>query len=160
MNSRPGKPGRKPEGKLLPRQPLTTEPPAELKLSRRAKVIYRDIARTVQAEGFASQCDARTVANCAQAGELVERLEQELANLPGLLLPSGKVHPLVAELKNARTQYHSLLGALLLTPRSRSSSRLTEAAARAAAARGAEPSPKLRFFRHTDEGGNHAANHG
>jgi hypothetical protein len=119
-----------------------------LKLSRRAKQIYRDIARTVQAEGFASQCDGRTVANASQAAELVERLEAELAQLPSLLTPVGKVHPLVAEIKAARAAYHSLLGSLLLHPRSRSSSRLTESVARTAALRGQqfEGNPKVRFF--------------
>lgn len=65
------KPGRKPQPKLLPREPLAEEPPKELALSKEAGEVYRHLARRLHAEGFAGQADARTVALAATSAAQV-----------------------------------------------------------------------------------------
>lgn len=130
------KPGRKPQAKLLPRDPLKPKPPAELNLSRDATIIYRSLARQLQVEGFASQADSRTVALAATSAAIVERLQGEVDKLTSLVVTGSqgqtRPHPLLAELRAEKSKLADFLGALLLTPRSRSSVRLSQSQARLA----------------------------
>lgn len=116
---------------MKPREPLAATPPAELKLSGRAKQIYSQFAKRLRAEGFASAADARTVALASMSAALVERMEEEVAALSSLTVHGStgqtRPHPLLGELRSERAHLASLLGALFMTPRARSSARMTEA---------------------------------
>lgn len=117
--------GPKPKERNKPRAIFDPKPPRHLKGRERAH--YVSIAEDLASEGFASQTDWRTVELAARAAAHVERIEGEVAKLESLTTVSRgaeKVHPLVAELRQARTQLAAFLGQLLLTPRSRSASRL------------------------------------
>lgn len=131
--------GPKPRPKLVPCERLGAEAPRELR--GRARAIYKVLAEELAAEGFAWRCDWRAVALTARAEALAERLEDEVSRLDSLAVETRtttRVHPLVAELRAAQAQLAALYGALLLTPRSRSASRLTESQFRQAGKRGDE----------------------
>ena len=129
--------GPKAKPKLEPRELLRPEPPTELKLSDEAVAVYRELAERLATEGFASQADARTVGITARTVALVDRIEAEIDQLDELTITTDKgqvkPHPLIGMLRAEKSKLADLLGALLLTPRSRSSVRLTEAQMRGAA---------------------------
>lgn len=117
----------------MPREPLQATPPAALRLAGRAKLIYREVAERLIAEGFSSAADARTVALAATGAALAERLQAEVDALPALVTADGKTHPLLGELRQVRGQLSTLYGSLFMTPRSRSAARVTEQQFRQAA---------------------------
>src|SRR5262245_50292618 len=109
------KPGPKPRERMMPRAPLAIDPPPALKLTGRARAVYKELAERLQVEGFSSMADARTVALAAGAVALLERLQREVDGLDTLLL-DGKPHPLLVELRQTRAQLQSLYGSLFMTP--------------------------------------------
>ena len=131
------KSGPKPKARMQPREPLATDPPAELRLQGRVKTIYKQLAARLAAEGYACAADSRTIAMCAAATAHVERIEAATAALPTLTVIGStgqtRVHPLLSELRAERAALAALLDRLFLNPKSRSSSRLTEAQSRTAA---------------------------
>ena len=123
------------EPRAKPRQPLSEAPPAELALPADVAVIYRQLARDLIQEGYASQVDARTVALTARIEVEVNRLTASIdadtvTTARGVIKPN----PLLAELRASRTQLEKLYGALFMTPRARSACRVTEAQIRQATA--------------------------
>lgn len=126
--------GPKPKPKGKPRAALSADAPKEMK--GRARQLYLKLSRDLIAEGYACQADARVVALAAKTEAHAERLENAVDALGELVVFSTggqKIHPLVAELRAVRSQLANIYGALFLTPRARSSSRMTESMARAAA---------------------------
>jgi hypothetical protein len=62
----------------------------------------------------------------AAALDLLRRLQDELGHLPSLVDADGQPVGLLRELRQQNILVQSLLGSLLLTPRSRSSSRMSK----------------------------------
>jgi phage terminase small subunit len=102
---------------------LSDTPPKDIPLTPRGKKIWKDLAAKLREMGHARDADTRIVAVAATAIELLENLNAALAE-SGSLLVEGSPHPLLAEIRRQRGQVQSLLTALMLTPRARSSSRL------------------------------------
>jgi phage terminase small subunit len=128
--------GKKAKPKAAPRSPLTARVPPGL--TGAAAAHYRTLARDLAAEGYACQADWRTVAVCATTQAHADRLAKEVDALTSLTTTSREgetVHALVRELRAVRNQLAAMYAQLLLTPRSRSASRMTEAQARQAATR-------------------------
>lgn len=142
--------GPKPAPKRQPREPLTTTPPRGLKGEARKE--YVRLAEELVQEGYACQVDSRAVAMAAKSFVLLERVEDAVAALPSLTVATRngeRPHPLLGELRALRGQLQSLLGALFMTPRARSSSRISEELARQAASRarqGGKAEGLARFF--------------
>lgn len=117
--------------KVLPREPLSVDPPAELRLTGRVRLVFRQLAQRLAAEGYVGAADARLVGLAAATIVSVERLEQEVAQLQELTVTGSqgqtRPHPLLAELRSERRELAALLGALFLSPRSRAAARMTEA---------------------------------
>ena len=137
-NKRGAKP-KPPRGE--PRQPLSPTPPRDLAASPRAKAIYKRLAAELAVEGYVCQADWRTVALAARTEAHAEAIELAVSQLTSLvtLTKSGeKIHPLVAELRSVRASLAAIYGSLFLTPRSRSSSRLTADSGRLTGAKPAE----------------------
>jgi phage terminase small subunit len=124
--------GRIARPKAQPRSPLTPDAPKEL--TGRARAIYRKLAEELALEGYVCQSDWRTVALTAKTEAHAERIESAMED-EELVGKDGRLHPLALELRQVRAQLAQLYGALFLTPRSRSSSRMTEQVARQAGAR-------------------------
>lgn len=122
--------GRKPQPKAEPRAPLTDSVPRDLR--GRARDIYRALARELITEGYACRCDWRAVALAAKTEAHAERLEAELE---GSVMSGGRLHPAVKELRAVRGQLVTIYSQLLITPRGRVASRMTESQARSAGAK-------------------------
>ena len=129
--------GVKPKAKAEPRAPLAQKVPAGMK--GEAAKCYRALAKELAIEGYACQADWRLVALTAttlarhdKLRDAVDRMESLDSCSPDLLKQER------AELKVVASQLASLYAQLLLTPRSRSASRMTEAQARTAATRSDE----------------------
>lgn len=117
--------GPKPKPRLRPRHLLEEEIPPGM--TERGAAHYRKISAGVRAEGYASVIDTRAVALAAECAATVDQLTEAVSKLPSLINgATGEVHPLVKELRSHRTQLQGFLGALLMTPKSRSSSRLSQ----------------------------------
>ncbi len=128
--------GVKPSPKALPRSPLTDRVPAGL--SGVASKVYKQLAKELATEGYACQADWRTVSLTASTQAHVDRLRAEVEALEELTVYTkggAKIHPLVTELRAACAQLAALYAQLLLTPRSRSASRMTEQQSRSAASK-------------------------
>ncbi len=130
--------GVKPQPKPKPRSALTGKVPAGL--SAEAARIYKALAAELAVEGYAAQTDWRTVAMVANAEADVKKMEEEVGGLSSFMTVGSagqsSVHPLVKELRTQRAALANLYGALLMTPRSRSSAKITEQQARTAASKG------------------------
>jgi len=105
---------------------LPLDPPADAVLTARGKKIYRTLAERMIETGFAKKPDADAVAMTAAAIDLLRRLQAELGNLESLVDLDGQPVGVLRELRQQNILVQSLLGSLLLTPRSRSSSRMTK----------------------------------
>jgi DNA transposition AAA+ family ATPase len=105
---------------------LPAEPPADCCLTTRGKKIYRDLATRLSEAGYARKPDTNAVAMTAAALDLLRRLQDELGHLPSLVDADGQPVGLLRELRQQNILVQSLLGSLLLTPRSRSSSRMSK----------------------------------
>ena len=116
--------GPKPKPRLRPRHLLEEDIPPGL--TARGEAHYRKISASVRAEGYASIIDTRAVALAAECAATVDQLTEAVSKLPSVVNAAGEVHPLIRELRSQRTQLQSFLGALLMTPRARSSSRLSQ----------------------------------
>jgi phage terminase small subunit len=116
--------GRKKRGENSPAIPL--DPPADAVLSTRGKKIYRELAERLAEAGYARRPDASAVAMTASALDLLRRLQAELAKVQSLVTGDGEPIGLLRELRQQNILTQSLLGSLLLTPRSRSSSRMSK----------------------------------
>lgn len=106
---------------------LNPTPGRELRLSKRGREIYTELASRLNAVGFAGQADSRLIATASEAICLSERLQKEVSELPALTTPEGRPHPLIGELRKQQTTVGNLLGQLMLSPRARSSTRLKPA---------------------------------
>lgn len=124
--------GRPRKAPAKPREALSADPPKEIAagMTAEARKVYKQLAERLAAEGYAAAVDARVVALCARQWVLVDRIEAEVAALPELTVETvqggPKLHPLVGELRAAQSRLQQLLGALLMTPRARSASRLSK----------------------------------
>lgn len=117
--------GPKPKPRLRPRHLLEEEIPPGL--TERAQEHYRRISSGVRAEGYASVIDTRAVVLAAECAATVDQLTEAVSKLPSVVNPAtGEVHPLIRELRAQRAQLQGFLGALLMTPKARSSSRLSQ----------------------------------
>ena len=105
---------------------LPLDPPKDAMLSPRGKKIYRELAERLAETGYAKRPDADAVAMTAAAIDLLRRLQGELANLESLVDADGQPVGLLRELRQQNILTQSLLGSLLLTPRSRSSTRMAK----------------------------------
>src|SRR5262245_45085754 len=125
--------GGKAKERVQPRQPLSARVPAGVE-GEEVKARYERLAADLAVEGYVSQSDWRVVLLLARVEAYHDRLERELEGLPALTVaaPGGRSrpHPLLGEARAVRAQLQSLYGALLMTPRSRSASRLSVEAAR------------------------------
>src|SRR5262245_38210951 len=129
--------GPKPKSRAVPRAPLGDDVPKEL--TGRARQIYRALAKELTVEGYACRCDWRAVALVARTEALAERLEAEAAALASFVVVTDKgqrVHPLVVELRAVRAQLAGLYSQLLISPKARVSSRVSEDQQRQAFRRG------------------------
>lgn len=104
------------DGALLP-----TDPPSELS-TKAEKDCYARLRADLARSGYAQACDLQAVILAARRMARCQRLAVEIEGLPSLML-MDKLHPLLSELRNCETGLLASLGALSLTPRSRSSSR-------------------------------------
>lgn len=84
---------------------------------------YRTLRADLSRSGFAERCDLQTLILAAQRKARIARIKIEVEALPCLTIEGGRLHPLLAELRNCETGLLAALGSLNLTPRSRSSSR-------------------------------------
>lgn len=121
--------------KAMPREQLPIDPPPSVKCSK-VRREYRSIALVLRTEGWVAASDQRVVILAAEAAVEVSRLRDEVAALPTLSVSGSKgqtrCHPLLQELRTQRTALAALYAALLLTPRSRVTSRVSEDLARQA----------------------------
>lgn len=113
------KPIAKPVGSLL-----GDATPKILALSPRAKKIYADLAGKIQKMGHGRTADEHAIAIAAEGIELLEKLQAVVAGLDSLVDADSQPLKIVGELRQHQRSVNQLLGALMLTPRSRSASRL------------------------------------
>lgn len=118
--------GPKPSPLAAPRVPLSCAAPRSLPAALRKR--YVALAGELTAEGYACQCDWRTVALVVKIEAHAERLEKEIENLSELVIVTdkgAKVNPLLTELRGTRAQLASLYGLLFLQPKARATSRVS-----------------------------------
>lgn len=111
------KPIQKTDGAALP-----MDPPPEL-FTQSERSAWRRLRENLVRSGFTQKCDIELVVLACRRMARIERVTAEVEGLPCLTIEGGRLHPLVAELRNLETGLQSTLGSLALTPRSRSSSR-------------------------------------
>ena len=100
---------------------LPEKPPAEL-IGSGEQAAYVKLREDLGRSGFAQKCDLQTVLLACRRMARCQRISAEIDKLPSLMM-MDKLHPLLSELRNTETGLLAALGALSLTPRSRSSSR-------------------------------------
>ena len=105
---------------------LSATPPKDLCLTANAKKIYRDLAERLRAVGYARDADISVVGVTAAALDLLHMLQQSLTSLPSLVDSNGEPVKIIREIRQQYILVQSLLGSLMLTPRSRSSARLNK----------------------------------
>lgn len=118
--------GPKPAPLASPRVALSADVPRSLKGDIRRR--YAALAAELAAEGYACQCDWRTVAMAAKTEAHLDRLEKEIGQLDSLTVVTEKgirLHPLLVELRATRSQLASLYGLLFLQPKARATSRIS-----------------------------------
>lgn len=118
--------GPKPSPLAAPRVPLSCVAPRSLPAALRKR--YVALASELTAEGYACQCDWRTVALVVKIEAHAERLEEEVGKLDEFVLHTdkgAKVNPLLTELRGTRAQLASLYGLLFLQPKARATSRVS-----------------------------------
>lgn len=100
---------------------LPEAPPAELAGSGE-QAAYLKLRADLARSGYAQACDIQAVILACRRMARCQRIAAEIDKLPSLMM-MDKLHPLLSELRNTETGLLAALGALSLTPRSRSSSR-------------------------------------
>ncbi len=120
--------GVKPRPKAQPRAILGMRVPAGL--SKEEAKVYKALTRELVIEGYVCQIDWRVVALVAKAEVSVSRMEAEASALESFVslgsAGQATVHPIVKELRTQRGALADLYAILLMTPRSRSSAKITE----------------------------------
>ena len=117
--------GPKPAPLAAPRVPLSRAAPRSLPAALRKR--YAALAAELIAEGYACQCDWRTVALVVKTEAHAEMIESEVAKLDELVLHTekgAKINPLLGELRTTRTQLRTLYGLLFPQPKARATSRV------------------------------------
>jgi hypothetical protein len=113
--------GRKPIMKT-DKAELPPEAPGAL-VTKSERAAWSRLRESLTRSGFTQRCDIETAIIACRRMARIERVSVEVENLPALTIEGGRLHPLVAELRNLETGLQATLGSLNLTPRSRSSSR-------------------------------------